>query len=155
MSDRPLIFLDVDGPLIPFGAGPPAPAGAAGNPLLGRLDPQHGGRLWALPGDLVWATTWMAEANTVVGRRLGLPELPLVDWPEADPPPDGLHWKTRALSAWAGARPFVWLDDEIGAADRAWLAAHHPAPALAHRVDPRRGLTDADYAAVRDWLTGR
>ncbi|MGW5672082.1 HAD domain-containing protein, partial [Micromonospora sp. NPDC003776] len=101
MSDRPLVFLDVDGPLIPFGADAPASAVAEGNPLLGRLDPRHGGLLWALPGDLVWATTWMAEANSVVGRRLGLPELPVVDWPEVDPPHDGLHWKTRALSAWA------------------------------------------------------
>jgi hypothetical protein len=155
MSDRPLLFLDVDGTLIPFGAGGSARAAGPGNPLLARLDPRHGARLWALPGDLVWATTWMAEANTVVGRRLGLPELPVVDWPDVDVAPDGLHWKTRALSAWAGGRPFVWLDDEIGPADRAWLAAHQPAPALAYRVDAGRGLTDADYGAVRDWLARR
>ncbi|SBT41722.1 HAD domain-containing protein [Micromonospora auratinigra] len=154
MSVRPLIFLDVDGPLIPFGAGAARPAAGAGNPLLARLDPRHGSRLWALPGDLVWATTWSTEANDVVGRRLGLPELPVVDWPDDDPA-GGLHWKTRTLSGWAGDRPFVWLDDEIGPADRSWLAVHHPAPVLAYRVDPARGLTDGDYAAVRDWLTGR
>jgi hypothetical protein len=25
-------------------------------------------------------------------------------------------------------------------------------PTLLHRVDPHRGLTDADHAAVRQWL---
>ncbi|RSS42439.1 hypothetical protein EF912_30600, partial [Streptomyces sp. WAC07061] len=31
-------------------------------------------------------------------------------------------------------------------------AAHHPAPALLHRVDPRTGLTDADFAVLARWL---
>src|SRR5688572_17968326 len=98
-----------------------------------------GRRLLALPGDLVWASTWMADANEVVAPRLGLPALPVVDWPddEDDPQPGpGLHWKTVALSRCAVGRPFVWLDDEITDADRRWVAIHHPQPALLHRVDP-------------------
>ena len=84
---RPLIFLDVDGPLITFRARPvsrrldigqvaTAASDGHGNPLLERLDPDDGRRLLALGGQLVWATTWGAEANEIVAPRLGLPDLP-------------------------------------------------------------------------------
>ena len=84
---RPYVFLDVDGPLIPFRARPRTDRAAdpRGNPLLGRLDPQDGQRLLALGCPLVWATSWMDEANEVVAPRLGLPELPVVRWPDAAP----------------------------------------------------------------------
>jgi hypothetical protein len=155
---RAVLFLDVDGPLIPFGAsGNPAPAAprirpaAGGNPLLERLDPRHGAWLAALPCDLVWATTWGADANTVIGPLLDLPELPVVDWPDDDEA-GPVHWKTRGLVAWACGRPFVWVDDEISAADRDWVAGHHPGPALLHAVDPRRGLTREDVTTIAGWL---
>jgi hypothetical protein len=184
---RPLLFLDVDGPLIPFGgaahptfahpafahpvaidaeAGVKIPAQpgprdllpAASHPLLARIDPAHGPRLAALPCDLVWATTWADDANRMVGPRAGLPALAVVAWPEPAPGGDqairdGVHWKTGALISWAAGRPFAWVDDEITAADRDWVAAHHPGPALLHRVDPLFGLTDDDYATLRTWLT--
>ncbi|WP_405435434.1 hypothetical protein OG373_02380 [Streptomyces avidinii] len=150
---QPLLYLDVDGPLIPFGAGP-YPCGDDANPLLARIDPALGPRLAALPCALVWATTWMAEANECVAPRLGLPELPVVAWPE---PSDedgrgGIHWKTPALVAHAAGRPFIWVDDEITAADRTWVADRHPDRALLHRVDPGRGLTGSDLDVLRTWL---
>ena len=154
MSGRPLLFLDVDGPLIPFRARDTAAAAPDdGNPLLGRLDPEDGRRLLALGCELVWATTWMAEANEVVSPRLGLPRLPVVEWPDDDADPrGGLHWKTAFLARWAAGRPFVWLDDEVTEIDRRWVAAHHDRPALVHRVDPFLGLTGDDFSAVRRWL---
>ncbi|MFD7029325.1 hypothetical protein ACFWAR_14950 [Streptomyces sp. NPDC059917] len=185
MPDAPapaLLFLDVDGPLIPFG-GPshaypthPTWPGASGgeataHPLLHRFDPRHGPRLSALPCTLVWATTWMADANTHLAPLLGLPPLEVMHWPEPSAPDApteayapteqderderfGLHWKTRGLLSRAAGGPFIWVDDEITDADRIWVSAHHPGPALLHRVDPRRGLTDADYAALTAWLAG-
>jgi hypothetical protein len=154
-----LLFLDVDGPLIPFGAGPyqlyDGPSAAVGeHPLLNRVDPALGHRLAGLGCELVWATTWMDEANGCLAPWLGLPPLPVVPWPDAPEPPGRLHWKTRPLVAWAAGRPFVWLDDEITAPDRAWTAVHHPGPALLHRVDHRHGLTEADFQAVGEWLAG-
>ncbi|MEU6864254.1 HAD domain-containing protein [Streptomyces sp. NPDC046876] len=162
----PLLFLDVDGPLIPFGGAPEeypvhttgiAELDAEVNPLLTRIDPEHGPRLAALRCEMVWATTWMADANACVAPRIGLPHLPVVAWPDPsdlddEDERDGLHWKTRTLVARAAGRPFVWVDDEVTGADRAWVAARHPSHALLHRVDARRGLTDEDYAAIGSWL---
>ncbi|MEV0719573.1 HAD domain-containing protein [Asanoa sp. NPDC050611] len=152
-----LLFLDVDGPLIPFKARPTVasrrPPDEVGNPLLDRLDPADGRRLLALGCDLVWATTWLADANEVVAPRLGLPKLPVVEWPDDDEEPEpGVHWKTAQLVRWSDGRPFAWLDDEITDTDRRWVATHHPAPALLRRVDPFIGLSASDYVAVRTWL---
>ncbi|MGV9346569.1 HAD domain-containing protein [Streptomyces spiralis] len=163
-AERPVLFLDVDGPLIPFGssssslrapASGPEVAVDPGNPLLGRLDPDLGQRLTALGCDLVWASTWMEEANEAVAPRVGLPRLPVVAWPDAcaDGSPRGLHWKTRHLVEWANGRPFIWVDDEITSMDRLWVAAQHPGPSLLHRVDPTKGLEDADFSALADWLS--
>jgi hypothetical protein len=162
------VFLDVDGTLIPFRARPAefavvsayavGPADeVSGNPLLDRLDPADGHRLLALGCRLVWATTWMADANDLVAPRLGLPRLPVVDFPDDDDdePERGVHWKTALLTRWAAGHTFVWLDDEITGADQHWVRAHHPGRALLHRVDPLVGLAEVDFASVRQWLAAR
>ena len=154
--DRPLLFLDVDGTLLPLGGPPvaapePVPPPAGRHPLLARIDRRLGRGLSSLPCDLVWATTWESDANDVIAPLLGWPALPVVRWPDTDD--DGpLHWKTAPLVAWAAGRTFVWVDDEITGIDRAWVAAHHPGDALLHRVDARTGITEQDLADIRTWL---
>ncbi|MDX3095832.1 hypothetical protein PV417_14940 [Streptomyces sp. ME19-03-3] len=159
--ERPLLFLDVDGPLNPYATEPtrrpegyttlrvPAPAGSA-RPLRVWLNPAHGEALLGLGFELCWATTWMAEANRWIAPVIGLPELPYVDFGAAlfAYRPDLVHWKTEALVAYAAGRRFAWVDDEQSAADADWVAAHHPGPALLHHVDPRVGLRAPDFAAL-------
>ncbi len=170
---RPLLFLDVDGPLNPYAAQPERrpegcttirvpPTGPAADedavlarrrrPLRVWLNPDHGRQLLGLGYELCWATTWMAEANRWIAPVLGLPELPFVDFGEAlfRERPDGVHWKTAALVAHAGGRPFAWVDDELSDLDDAYVAAHHRAPGLFHHVDPRIGLRDEDFRLLAE-----
>ncbi|MEO3830344.1 HAD domain-containing protein [Actinomadura sp. B10D3] len=157
-GERPLLFLDVDGPLLPFGDGPEGERRTTPDTGLARLTVELGRRLAALPCDLVWATTWEDEANTEIASRIGLPRLPVVKW--TDPSDDheredrwfGLCWKTRTLVTWASGRPFAWVDDEITDADREWVSARHGGRALLHRVPSFRGLGDDDFAVLDRWL---
>lgn len=175
---RPLLFLDVDGPLNPYAANPSRrpqgydthrmrprgwSAAQSYRPLRVWLNPDHGPALLALPFDLVWATTWKQDANTWISPVLGLPELPVADFDQATALPDPPGWrglirsercyhkKTRALVDYAAGRPFAWVDDEPTDRDRDWIAQHHPAPALVHVVVARRGLLDADFEALAAW----
>ncbi|MGW2539757.1 hypothetical protein ACWC5I_02535 [Kitasatospora sp. NPDC001574] len=178
-SALPLLLLDVDGPLNPFAGMPDwQPVGfqtfrlmppsweaaerarleAWGRPnrpptpLPVWLNPGHGPALAALPFDLVWATTWEAEANDYIAPLLGLPELPFIVWSSPRTRPGGgLFWKTPEVVSWARGRPFAWLDDEITQADRDWVATHHAGPAFLHRVDARLGLRPEDFTELRAW----
>lgn len=178
---RPVLLVDVDGPLNPYAAKPhrrPADyethrlmtprwraaeqrrarewglANTSAKPLRVWLNPRHGPALEALPFDLVWATTWEEEANAYVAPVLGLPELPFIAWssPRTEPG-GGVFWKTPEIVAWAEGRAFAWIDDEITEADRTWVAEHHDGPALLHRIDPRRGLVADDFTTLAEWAT--
>lgn len=158
---RPILFLDVDGPLNPYAAGGKArrrPGGYqtfrffANQPgngwgkrgLLVWLNPEHGKQLLALPFDLVWGTTWEALANKHIGPAIGLPELPVVRF--------GFEGsKVPSLVRFAAGRPFAWVDDEIETSDRAYVAEEHAGPALLHSVSPRLGLLPADFDLLREW----
>ena len=54
-------------------------------------------------------------------------------------------WKTPYVAEWVGDRPFVWVDDGVGEEDVAYFPADHQ---IVWPVDPRTGLTAADFAAI-------
>jgi hypothetical protein len=165
---RPILFLDVDGPLNPFAIRPEALpaeyqvhemrpdlwADPTLQPLRVCLNPGHGARLLALPAELVWATSWEHDANAWIAPRIGLPELPVVAWPpdlNADAPVE-LCWKTPTLLRYAAGRPFAFIDDDVTDADRLYAEARSDAPMLFHRVDPAKGLLDEDFVILAGWL---
>ncbi len=177
MSDRPLLYIDVDGPLNPYGAKPekrpvgyethrlmpaawlerhPSTPPARVKPLRVWLNPEHGPQLLALADvfELVWATTWEHEANAMIGPMIGLPELPVVEWDHNRPRLDwehGTFWKTKQLIEHAAGRPFAWVDDDITVRDRRYVDTENPGAALLHYVDPAKGLLDDDFAQLRSW----
>ncbi|MBO0915146.1 hypothetical protein [Streptomyces laculatispora] len=174
MPGRPLLFVDVDGPLNPYaakrerrpegyttlrvprGGGAPEENGERllrRRPLRVWLNPEHGPDLLRLDYELCWATSWMADANRWIAPVLGLPVLPFVDFGDAlfRERPDGVHWKTAPLLDYANGRPFAWVDDEQSDADHAYMTAHHSAPALLHHVNPRIGLREDDFRTLADF----
>ena len=104
--------------------------------------------------DLVWATTWMQDANDTLAPLLGWPSLPVLDavQPAAQDAYFRLHWKTRSIVRHAAGRDFAWVDDEITDADEEWIDEHHPGGAFLVRVDPRLGVTRDDLASVTSWI---
>lgn len=178
MTTRPLLFLDVDGPLNPYAAKPHRrPAGYETHrmmpptwvaqhdglpgqlkPLRVWLNPAHGPALLALADvfDLVWATTWEHDANTHIGPEIGLPELPVVEWDDTRPRLNtfGTYWKTAQLIEYAAGRAFAWVDDDITRRDREYVEWMHGPEALLHYVNPALGLLDDDFAALRAWAEG-
>ncbi|MFF4485900.1 hypothetical protein ACFY0F_05285 [Streptomyces sp. NPDC001544] len=159
---RPVLYLDVDGPLNPYAAKPERrPEGYTtirvalrpGRALRVWLNPAHGPALLDLGYDLCWATTWMDAANRWIAPVVGLPDLPYVDFGAGlfALRPDGVHWKTQAIVAHAADRPFAWVDDEQTPADSAYVRAHHTGPALLHHVSPGIGLLEPDFTALADF----
>jgi hypothetical protein len=188
MAHTGLLLLDVDGPLNPYAAKrnlrPPGYATfrrtSYGAWLGGRNARRHKGlRVWLHPGhgailralaeetglELVWATTWLDEANTFIGPSVGLPELPVIHYPPADLQceGDGGHrwrrdgaWKWSGVAAYAAGRPLAWLDDDHGYPHfaRARGAFEHErrnCPTLLCHVDPRSGLQTAHLDEIRSW----
>lgn len=170
MSERrPLLLIDVDGPLNPYAAKPTQrPEGytthrmmtdswrarGARKPLRVWLNPGHGPALTALPYELAWCTTWLDEANEWIGPHLGLPVLPVVPFQELwSPRSDGTFWKTWDVVRWAEGRPFAWIDDEITDTDREYVAGVHQGPALLLTISPRTGLLPEHFEQLADWAT--
>ncbi|WP_106400614.1 HAD domain-containing protein [Actinocorallia populi] len=170
MAERPTLLIDVDGVLNPGrhrGAGFTVhqlqPTGWT-RTLSVALNPAHGAMLLEFAAangvELVWATTWVDDANTMIGPVIGLPELPVVPIPMLPRRgPDSVlsigAWKAQHVAAWAGLqRRFVWLDDEHNVASQlekrrkaGEVGAH-----LVIQVSPKSGLRDRHLAKAAQWF---
>jgi hypothetical protein len=127
---RPAITLDVDGVLFPW------------------LKPEYGQWLLSLAGraELVWASAgWGESANWHIGPHIGLPELPVIDFP--------CLVKLPEIREWCGTRPLAWVDDWFAPEARSWAAARR-SPTLLVDVDEKQGLQRAHCEAISAWLDG-
>ncbi|TCN33651.1 hypothetical protein EV644_12122 [Kribbella orskensis] len=90
----------------------------------------------------------------MIAPRLGLlDDLPVILWPaDARGNPSRRSWKTPHVAEWVGARPIVWIDDEVNRYDRFYLdAVERLGPYLLHRVEANRGLVPADFDVIQAW----
>lgn len=171
---RPLVLVDVDGPLSPWAANqrtrPPGfvehrirlPGWSRRRPLRIWLNPGHGPALLRLAeqigADLAWVTNWDQDANTVIGPAVGLPALPVIEVRAYLEPRPGqpFRWKFGPVARYAAGRPVAWLDDDfdVHPVARDEFLAERAAAGLATelvRVDPHVGITDAHLAAIASW----
>lgn len=163
-ASRPLLLIDVDGPLNPYGAKAhrrPAgydthrltPTGHFGKPYRVWLNQQHGPMLLAFAEqfdlELAWATTWEHDANKLIGPRIGLPALPVIEFRFS-----ATQWKYNAVLDFARGRKMAWIDDDFDhyKTERAWFENQRTEPTLLHYIDPKIGLTARDLNDIGTWL---
>jgi hypothetical protein len=151
--NRPLLLLDVDGVLNPYGT-PQPPAGYTEHDLFPgeepvRVNPVHGA--WIAEAgavlDIAWATSWNNEANQLLAPLLHIAALPVVTMPA---PPFHPSDKIPLIAAYAGQRPAAWIDDLHTPQARSW-AATRTSPTLLITADPAIGLTREAIDHVLAW----
>ncbi|MEV4708549.1 hypothetical protein [Actinoplanes sp. NPDC049316] len=150
---RPVMLLDVDGVLNPFGAST-CPDGYLEHEFYPgegpeRYCPGHGAWIAELTaaGDVHWASAWGEDANTLLIPLLGIDPLPVVPFPPLPFKPED---KVPAIAAAAGDRPAAWIDDNHTDAGRRW-AAGRAAPTLLVSIDSAIGWTRDDVDRVLAW----
>ncbi|WP_090852734.1 hypothetical protein [Nocardioides lianchengensis] len=158
-GSKPLLLLDVDGPLNPWKAKR-TPAGYEEHVIENfgvRLNPAHGPMLLSVAEifEITWCTTWNQGANVDIGPRIGLPRLPVLELDLEDHeaaqfkcPSRRQFWKVSQVIGAVGTRPFAWLDDEVSRYDRA--AVRHRKACLRF-VDPGKGLRQKDIDFIVRW----
>lgn len=155
-DEKPLLAIDVDGVICPYGwddeTGPPdGGEWRLMNGLPYFVLTVAGERLRRLEEhyELVWATGWEDRANDFLPNLLGISELPIV-WFEGTKTFGEAHWKLDGLTGYAGARPLAWIDDSFDESCHAWAAARR-APTLLVEAEASIGIEDAHVETMLRW----
>ncbi|WP_242903125.1 HAD domain-containing protein [Actinomadura terrae] len=150
---RPVLLLDVDGVLNPYGTTE-CPAGFIEHDLFPgedpvRLCPAHGEWIDQLQQvfDIAWATGWNDEANRLLAPLLGIQTLPVATMP---PIPFQPRDKVPAIARFVGRRPAVWIDDLHTPEAWTWSTTRRQ-PTLLIPVSPTTGLTRQAVNRALTW----
>jgi hypothetical protein len=156
---KPLLLVDVDGVLCPFGGGPHAIDGhKPWNLDVSRVDhipgyvynpdwyvhisPENEHRLAKLSErfELVWCTGWEERANEVIAPLHNLPQLPVVEIKSYSAQ---IHWKYESIKEYVGDRPYAFIDDDIGMNGLTYASWRDTTiPTLWLKIQPSEGLGD-------------
>lgn len=163
--ERPILAVDVDGVLNPWGM-PRSQRMQAGfydtrTPQWGgaplTFNPRHGPMLLDFAErtgfELMWATAWQEGANKWVSPLLGLPELPVL---HCYPDMHGPNWKFEPILPQVAGRPMAWLDDQFfeSSVDDVsdWFLDRRPdVPTLLVPIEDYTGLTIEHLNTVESW----
>ena len=153
-STRPVLLVDVDGVLNPFGFDG-TPKGFDAHHFFPEddypvyLSEEHGRWLRELSDhfEMVWATGWGGDANRLLAPFFGLPAWPTIPFP---PIPFDPAEKVPAIDLFVGDRPCAWIEDNMTPEALDW-AARRSSPALTIDVEPSVGLTREMVDQLLEW----
>jgi hypothetical protein len=158
-TNRPILFVDVDGVISLFGFSPGT--GDLPGPLhwidgVAHCIPEDiGQRLVTLAErfELVWATGWEERANEHLPFLLKLPfrDLPSLRF-RGRAVFGSAHWKVDAIDRYAADRPAAWIDDNLNEECFAW-AKRRIAPTMLVETSSSVGMTDEHVSELLEWAS--
>ena len=156
-SDRPLLFLDVDGVIALKLLPGLLPAGKWHEFGLVRayVSWRAAERVCALATryEIVWATGWEQGANRHFRPLPGVEhDLHVLEF-GLDASSGSSDWKIKEISRTAGRRPAAWVDDGLEARHKRW-ARSRSAPTLLVQTDPHAGISEDQVKLLLEWADG-
>jgi hypothetical protein len=159
-GEKPVLLIDVDGVLLTIGADPPDGWESVPGKECFFYNPQHGA--WLRPLQALTASYYMtshrSQAHDNIGRRLGLDEVPYVNYIKFEKDNHDLEQlnqdRRAAFEYCFPSRAVAWIDDEFTNFDRTWAAERNEqvSPTLLVQPETEYGLQEHHIETIRQWL---